>query len=578
MAKRLYTWLIGGLLLTSCMGVQQQREWLARADSLVSSSPDSAWRVLQQVSPRKLRDEGMRARFALVWTEACLRRGVPVRSDSLIRPAVDYYDGSGEVEMQARAHYWAGHVYRRLGEEEAALQHYLQAEHLARETENKRFRGLIYLNLAYLYVTQDLPERADSVYQLAGEVGRLLPDTGLWAESLCRRAVIAINKGKEHYAEAEDSLLLARELLRSNTNKQAQRILTDALSGLYARLRDGAKAVRFAKENLALQADTTTCYVAWALLGEAYYRSQQYDSAMHYLRKALPATNYFIKSDAYMRLADIYKKQGDADKALQMERKYSAYQDSILLQSRQSDGLLVAEQHFLRKLESRQADRNLRRIGWLLAGALVLAVGLFGCWRCQRSGWLRRKKQFELQEADAAKAQQELQEKLQQSHIRQDEQCSQIEAQQSQIFLLQDQVRLLRKQGPRNLEALQQEEFEHLPVYAKMKRIMEEHARYAQSEEKMTEEDWLQLEEAANRRWNCIGVKLRKYKLPPREIRFCCLLLAGFQGTHLVALLGKQRNFYYTMQTSIVKKRFAGSFSETSLKNILEKLVAEELV
>ena len=128
-----------------------------------------------------------------------------------------------------------------------------------------------------------MPERADSVYQLAGEVGRLLPDTGLWAESLCRRAVIAINKGKEHYAEAEDSLLLARELLRSNTNKQAQRILTDALSGLYARLRDGAKAVRFAKENLALQADTTTCYVAWALLGEAYYRSQQYDSAMHYL-------------------------------------------------------------------------------------------------------------------------------------------------------------------------------------------------------------------------------------------------------------------------------------------------------
>lgn len=550
MFGKLSLWLIGLLLLASCSDLQLQRDWLGRADSLVLSCPDSAWQVLQQVSVRKLRDGGVRAYFALLWTEASLRRGMPVHSDSLIRSAVAYYDGAGEVEMQARAHYWAGQVYRRLGEEEAALHHYLQAERLARQTEDKRFQGVLYLNLAYLYVTHGLSERADSVYQLAGVVGRQLPDAVLWAESLCRRAVIAMNKGNECYEDVEDSLLLAKDLVQGSTNRQIHRLVTTALSGLYARMRNGEKALLFAKENWALQADTSFCYAAWALLGEAYYWCQQYDSAVYYLKKALPSMDYFVKADAYMRLADVYRKQGNSDSAMWMGRSYSSYLDSIWIQSRQSNELLESEQQFLRESENRQTDRNFRVIGWALAGALAVAVGVFGCWHWQRRGWLRRKKLFEQQEVIAAQERQNMQEELQQSHALQQEQQSQLELQQLRITLL-EHGQAQHNLGLEHVEALQQEEFEHLPVYVKMNRIMESYARYAKSEEKMTEEDWLQLEEAANRRWNCICLKLRKYNLTSREILFCCLVLAGFSAIRLVSLFDRQRNFYYTMQKNI---------------------------
>lgn len=572
MFGKLSFWFIGFLLLVSCTGARRQRALLVQADSLVSSYVDSAWSVLQQVSPRKLRDEGMQAHYALLWTEASLRRGMPVHSDSLVQTAVTYYDGAGEVEMQARAHYWAGQVYRRLGEEEAALHHYLQAERLARQTEDKRFQGILYLNLAYLYVTHGLSERADSVYQLAGVVGRQLPDTVLWAESLCRRAVIAMDKGNECYKDVEDSLLLAKDLMQGSTNKQIQRLVTTALSGVYARMRNGEKALFFAKECLSLQADTSSCYVAWALLGEAYYWCQQYDSAVYYLRKTLPSTNYVIKADAYMRLADVYRKQGNADSAMWMGRSYSSYLDSIQIQSRQSNELLEAEQLFLRESENRQSDRNFRMIGWALAGALVVVVGLFGGWYWQRRGWLRREKLFEQQEVIAAKERQDMQEELQQSHVLQQEQQSQLKAQQLRITLL-EHGQAQHKLGQANFEALQQEEFEHLPVYAKMNRIMEAYARYAKSEEKMTEEDWLQLEEAANRRWNGICLKLREYGLTPREICLCCLVLAGFKPTRLVSLFNRQRNFYYTMQKNILEKKIAGCVPSSSLKDVLLQLV-----
>ena len=123
---------------------------LSRADSLLPVRPDSAWRVLQEVSLADLRDEGEQAWYALLQTEAAVRGGHSLSDDSLIRAAVDYYDHKGDIGMQARAHYWAGNAYRRLEEEEQALREYWRAEELAREEGDMQLLGAIYNNWAYL--------------------------------------------------------------------------------------------------------------------------------------------------------------------------------------------------------------------------------------------------------------------------------------------------------------------------------------------------------------------------------------------------------------------------------------------
>ena len=105
------------LAFVACTHIDYARR-LVDADSLLSVRPDSAWQVLQEVSLADLRDEGEQAWYALLQTEAAVRGGHSLSGDSLIRVAVDYYDRKGDVEMQARAHYWAGNAYRRLEEEE----------------------------------------------------------------------------------------------------------------------------------------------------------------------------------------------------------------------------------------------------------------------------------------------------------------------------------------------------------------------------------------------------------------------------------------------------------------------------
>ena len=565
--------------LSACTGGDARaRVVLAQVDSLLPALPDSALRLLQQVRPQSLWDEEVQARYALARTEAELRRGVPVRSDSQIQVAVAYYDKVQDVARQARAHYWAGQVYRRLGSPQLSIHHLRQAMDLAPWANDRRLTGGIYNSLAYGYVRLGLPERADSLYRLAGKVGRLLPDTVLWIETLCRRAAIRMNKGKRHYAEAHDMLLQAWTLLPGVTNQSIQSLLTATLSSLYARMHEGEKAVYFARQSLALQPGSPNRHLAWGSLGEAYYQNRQYDSAVHYLNKSLSAKgSYDIKANAYMRLADIYREQGDYEKSMRMERRYSAYKDSLLQQSTQTVAWVNAEQEAFATHVHRQ---NRQVVRYVIGGILILVVAMAGVWLVywlrQRRHWQRKENQLKSREALASRKQQDLEEALQESHIRQQEQQSRLERQQSQISHLQELVQARHTAEQQNLKALKQEELEQQPVYVKMLRIMDDYARCAKSEEKMTESDWQQLEDAANRRWNRICLKLRKHDLTPREIHLCCLILADFPAARLVCLFERQRNFYYTMQKSILEKRFPHRPPTSSLKDILLQLVAEE--
>ena len=61
---------------------------------------------------------------------------------------------------------------------------YLIAQPLAEEAGEKRLLSLIYLNIGYLYYSQNLNTQADSSYQLAQQIGIQLKDSVLQAEVL----------------------------------------------------------------------------------------------------------------------------------------------------------------------------------------------------------------------------------------------------------------------------------------------------------------------------------------------------------------------------------------------------------
>ena len=94
-------------------------------------------------------------------------------------------------------------------------------------------------------------------------------------------------------------------------------------------------------------------------LGDAYYKISQYDSASIYLNKSLHSEDHYTKAGAYMRLADIAKKQGLLEKALEMERKYSSYLDSAQ-QKQQSAEIVTAEKKYTNTAQTIRIQSKLR--------------------------------------------------------------------------------------------------------------------------------------------------------------------------------------------------------------------------
>lgn len=94
---------------------------------------------------------------------------------------------------------------------------YLIAKPLAEKAGERRLLSLIYLNIGYLYYSQNLNTQADSSYQLAQQIGIQLKDSVLQAEVLSRRGLIRMEKGEEFYPEAEKMMLKALAIVQKQS-------------------------------------------------------------------------------------------------------------------------------------------------------------------------------------------------------------------------------------------------------------------------------------------------------------------------------------------------------------------------
>ena len=84
--------LVSLLFVSACAGGgSPSRCLLERADSLLDVRPDSALRLLQEVSPRQLADRGGRMHYALLLMQAKYKNYLPVsEDDTLARELVSY--------------------------------------------------------------------------------------------------------------------------------------------------------------------------------------------------------------------------------------------------------------------------------------------------------------------------------------------------------------------------------------------------------------------------------------------------------------------------------------------------------
>ena len=539
---------------------------LVQAETLMQKFPDSALHLLQEIRPEELNSLEDQAYHALLLTEVKDKNFIQQTEDSLIRIAVQYYDSTKNIPMQARSYYYLGCIWRDKDNHPEALKEFFKAIFYSKKANDNKLTGYIYNNIANLYLSQRLNEQADSIYQITEKLAIQEKDSNLWADVLSQRGTIDINRGKRYYNEAEQKILTAFKVSCHIAQKSMIAKTAYSLSLLYGRMNMGEKAVKFAKLNIIHQDNPNVTYRDFLILGEAYYKVSQYDSALIFLNKSLCSDDNYTKAGAYMRLADIAQKQGNLKKALEMERKYSAHLDSAQ-QKQQSAAIVTTEKNILIQRKQSEFKTNLEQLYCYIAtGTAFFLASFLVLLKCyKRKVIYYKQKEMEM----SKKLEEMLRQKNEQISFLQKE-IAQHRHSQTEQQTLKEELHTLKTER----QALLKESYEHSGVCVKMKRIIQSYKKTDKSNERFDEEDWKQLIAETDIRWNDITIRLAaKYPLSQDEIYLCCLHLTDIPTSHFRYLMECSRDAIYKKAKRILEQKMKCTDKSISLRDFLEQFL-----
>ena len=567
--------LLIAFLPVACNERQSNNRQLILADSLMQSRPDSALCILQDISMEKLTTQADSAYYVLLLTQARDKNYVVQTDDSLIRYAVAYYDKMNDVRMQAKAHYYWGCVYRDMNRQAEAFREFLIAAPLTEKAKEKRQLGLVYNNIGFIYNMQGFNEKADSIYQLMEVIAQEVKDTVLWSEALSRQASINLMKGGNYFSMAEQKLLNAFVVADKMEHNGLKADISASLSNLYSRMNQGEKALYYAKLNLSLRKDTARSYHAFLILGDAYYKCEQYDSAIFYLNKSLMSKDYGKKAGAYMRLADIAMIQGNAALSVELERNSSAYKDRLYKFRRSvvANEMVEAETdaHTMLQKIYYKGRLNMYLYAFILITAMIIIVALSLYKRYRRKNDLLQKDKQQLEKVNQdlsqhyANLQTDITEKdLEIENLRKELASHQIdEEERAKLQAELDEMILKRR-------TLAKEAFLHSPLYAKMQAIIQDYQDRDESDEEISDQEWQEFVVGMDVQWNnAITDLCVRYQLSKEELHLVCLNLAGFPFSHLEYLLHLSRRTLYRKKSALLKR--IGAEQNCDFEDILQK-------
>ena len=151
------------LILFSCTHHRYPTSLVA-VDSLCAVCPDSALAVLEQMdSTMQTARNADRMYYQLLLADAMNKAYVDIKSDSILKEVVRYYDRHGSANERMRAHYLLGCAYRDMGEAPMALKCYQDAVEQADTTSkecNYRLLCCVHSQMSDLFHRQYLPHHA----------------------------------------------------------------------------------------------------------------------------------------------------------------------------------------------------------------------------------------------------------------------------------------------------------------------------------------------------------------------------------------------------------------------------------
>lgn len=338
------------LYLCSC-GRRPYPQSLIVADSLASVQPDSAITLLQSLKKNiSTESEATQMYYQLLCIKANDKAYIQHTSDSLILPILHYYIKKNDKQHLPEAYYYAGRVYRDLGDAPQALDYFQKAIEKMQNNTDYKLISKIYSQTGTLFLYQDMYSEALKVFRKAYQYNVLAKDSMGIAFNL--RDI-----GRTFNRNADSALYYyqkAYHQAQKLNNQELTDIIQSEIASIYIQLKefDLAKDALKSSANILSESNQSAIY---AITANLYYQTNNIDSASYYYRKILSCGTVYAKQASYKGLAEIALKRHEAQAALTYIDRYLTCTDSV---QKLTDTKTISRMRALYNYQSKEKENN----------------------------------------------------------------------------------------------------------------------------------------------------------------------------------------------------------------------------
>ncbi len=390
MRMRLLLLIITAITIVSCNDARKSETFrlLEDVDSYIEARPDSALAVLEGIDKSELTSKELEAKYALLLSQALDKNYIDLQSDSIIAPAVRYYENHGTPDERLKMYYYSGRIKQNSGDYEGAMEMFVKGESYGDECTDKALLGRLYAAKQYVY-------QETINYPSAIPNAQLAADAFLEAEDV-HKYLLQINDLAILYQLTHDD---AKHAECMNIIKENWDILTDKHKSHYYTIllnpySNAENPDELISEYLSEVKDSSL--IIWSGLSNAYLRLNQPESVLQVLEYSLKYNQDEKDAAYYFSQASAYEQLGESDEALAAYKKYVEITDANDLEILKADTKFIEERH-KKEIELLDAEHSKERITLISIIAILCAVIIIYLIRKQLQIRTAEKKQLEIE-------------------------------------------------------------------------------------------------------------------------------------------------------------------------------------
>jgi hypothetical protein len=492
---------------------------LSKADRIMEQSPDSALSWLKKIrQPKQELSSHDFALYSLLLSQAYDKNNIEIRSDSLIKNAVDYYSGKKEYTRLGYSLFYLSRSERNIGNAQGQAEALLQSLSVAMESKNFELLGLIYSEKASIYGGQNQLDSMISYSQLSyNALKRTM--------NIRNRAIALFKIGYGYYQQNkfQNALTYYKSSEKEATIIQDKTILSSIFrltSLTFYYLHNYSDALLYARYSFRFSDPYDRA--KWMNIAAIYIKTNELDSAKFYLRNCI--SSGYTTPECYQLLQEIATKEKQYPLALSYAQKAYASQDSLTQQTLKTSFAGMEKKYNYERIAAENKSliiinqRNKIAVLFLLLGfSCIIVIVLL---------WRYRNKQIQL------KQHQELVEKEKENNL-----------------LLQQQI---------NMQNALIKNVEHHKRTA-IKRLVPKSVDFSADSEDTNSDSLALYDEliaSIDGLYNGFSQRLKTSfpQLTTTDILICCLLRAGFESGMIASVLDTQTDSFNVRRARLRKK------------------------